>query len=117
MPSSPSTLALDAFLRTEVRAGTIVHAEAFPDARKAAIKLWVDLGPEHGVRTSSAQLTRRYTPDGLVGTSVLALVNVPPRRVAGFVSEVLVLGVVNPADDGDVVLVRPDARADGWPLA
>jgi tRNA-binding protein len=77
----------------------------------------VDLGPECGVRTSSAQLTRRYTPDGLVGTSVLALVNVPPRRVAGFVSEVLVLGVVNPADDGDVVLVRPDARADGWPLA
>lgn len=101
----------------DIRAGVVVRAEAFPEARKPAIKLWVDFGEGVGVKQSSAQLTRRYTPEGLVGTTVLGVVNFPPRRVAGFPSEVLVLGVINPADPGDVVLVRPD-RPDvqGWPL-
>src|SRR5690606_35255442 len=78
---------------------------------------WVDFGEPIGVRPSSAQLTRRYTPESLVGTPVLAVVNFPPLRVAGFRSEVLVLGVINPDDPGAVVLVRPDDPAvEGWAL-
>ncbi len=113
-----SETTIDTFLQLDIRAGTVVRAEPFPEARKPAIKLWIDFGEAIGVRPSSAQLTRRYSPEGLVGTPVLAVVNFPPRRVAGFRSEVLVLGVVNPEDPGDVVLVRPDdAAVKGWPLA
>lgn len=109
---------IETFLALDIRAGTVVRAEPFPEARTPAIKLWIDFGEALGVRQSSAQLTRRYTPEGLVGTPVLAVVNFPPRRVAGFKSEVLVLGVVNPEDAGDVVLVRPDeAAVEGWRLA
>ena len=109
---------IDTFLALDIRAGTVVRAEPFEEARKPAIKLWVDFGEGVGVKQSSAQLTRRYTPEGLVGTPVLAVVNFPPRRIAGFKSEVLVLGVVNPNDPGDVVLVRPDeAAVEGWKLA
>lgn len=108
MPETPTT-DLDTFLALDIRAGVVTRAEAFPEARKPAIRLWIDFGPGLGEKTSSAQLTRRYTPDGLVGTSVLAVVNFPPRRVAGFRSDVLVLGLVDPDDDGDIVLVRPDA--------
>ena len=116
--TDPTDLAT--FERVDIRAGTVTRATPFPEARTPAIRLWVDFGPDLGVRTSSAQLTRRYTPDCLVGTTVLAVVNLPPRRVAGFRSEVLVLGVVDPADPGDVVLVRPDTPATdvrGWRLA
>src|SRR5690606_40331575 len=89
---------------------------SFPEARKPAIKLWVDFGEEVGIKRSSAQLTRRYTPEGLVGTPVLGVVNFPPRRIAGFESEVLILGVINPDDPGDVALVRPDvADVQGRP--
>ena len=111
---------IESFLSVDIRAGEVVRAEAFPEARKPAIRLWIDFGPGLGERASSAQLTRRYTPEGLVGTTVLALVNIPPRRIAGFRSEVLVLGVLDPQDPGDVVLVRPSGAAGrdlrGWRL-
>ena len=106
------------FLQLEIRAGRVVAAEPLEGARKPALKLAVDFGEPVGVLRSSAQLTRRYTPEGLVGTTVLAVVNFPPKRIAGLASECLVLGVVNPEDEGDVVLVRPDDPATvGWPLA
>lgn len=106
------------FLQLEIRVGRVVAAEPLEGARKPALKLAVDFGEPVGVLRSSAQLTRRYTPEGLVGTTVLAVVNFPPKRIAGLASECLVLGVVNPEDEGDVVLVRPDDPATvGWPLA
>lgn len=108
----------ETFQALDIRAGTVVQAEPFDEARKPAIKLWVDFGSELGTLQSSAQLTRRYTPESLVGTTVLGVVNFPPLRIAGFRSECLVLGVIDPGDPGDVVLVRPDAAdVDGWPLA
>jgi len=111
------TTSIDTFNALDIRAGVVVRAEPFPEARRPAIKLWVDFGEEVGVKQSSAQLTRRYTPEGLVGTTVLGVVNFLPRRIAGFVSEVLILGVINPDDPGDVVLVRPDAAGvKGWEL-
>ncbi len=107
-----------AFEALDIRAGTVVRAESFDEARKPAIKLWVDFGPDIGTLQSSAQLTLRYEPEGLVGTTVLGVVNFAPLRIAGFRSECLVLGVTDPNDPGDVVLVRPDVRTvDGWPLA
>lgn len=110
---------IDTFLELDIRAGAVQRAELFPEARKPSVRLWVDFGQEIGVRTSSAQLTRRYSPAALVGSTVLGVVNLPPRRIAGFLSEVLVLGVVDPDDPGDVVLVRPDTGEDvrGWRLA
>jgi len=106
-----------AFQALDIRAGTVVRAEPFPEARNPAVKLWVDFGDPVGVLGSSARLTRRYTPEALVGTSVLGVVNFPPLRVAGFRSECLVLGVLNPDDPEDVVLVRPDdSDSRGWPL-
>lgn len=108
----------ETFLQLEIRAGTVLAAEPFADARKPALKLTLDFGEGIGTLRSSAQLTRRYTPEGLIGTQVLAVVNFPPKRIAGFASECLVLGVVNPEDPGDVVLVRPDVEATrGWELA
>lgn len=111
------TTDFDTFLKLDIRAGTVIRADAFSDARKPAIKLWVDFGEPLGVRRSSAQLTKRYTPEALVGTPVLAVVNFPPRRIAGFESQILILGVVDPSDPGDVVLVRPDVPSTtGWRL-
>jgi tRNA-binding protein len=102
--------------RLDVRVGTVVAAEPFPEARTPALKLEIDFGPELGRRRSSAQITRRYDPAGLVGRQVVAVVNFPPRRVAGFASEVLVLGGVPEA--GDVVLLAPDAPVpDGTRVA
>jgi len=97
------------FSKIEIRTGTVVRAESFDRARKPAIKMWIDFGPL-GVLTSSAQITRRYSPEELVGSQVLAVTNFPPRKIAGFASQVLVLGAI-PAE-GDVVLVRPDAAVD-----
>jgi tRNA-binding protein len=111
-------ISFETFLAPDIRAGTVLRAEPFPEARKPAIKLWIDFGEPWDVRQSSAQLTRRYTPEGLVGTPVLAVLNFPPRRIAGFESQCLVLGMIDEEHPGDVVLVRPDDPATvGWTLA
>ncbi|MEM1345834.1 MAG: tRNA-binding protein [Pseudomonadota bacterium] len=99
-------ISVDDFLRVDIRAGRIVDAQAFPEARKPALKLWIDFGPDLGIRRSSAQITERYTPEALIGRSVLAAVNLPPRRIGPFVSEVLTLGLADA--EGRVVLIVPD---------
>jgi tRNA-binding protein len=103
-----ATIAYADFERVDVRVGTIVDAQPFPQARKPAIKLSIDFGAEVGVKTSSAQLTVHYRPDQLIGRQVCAVVNFPPRQIGPFISEVLTLGM--PDDDGAVVLVRPDFK-------
>lgn len=104
--SSQDTIAPDDFFRADIRVGLILRAEEFPQARNPAYKLWIDFG-ELGTRTSSAQLTAFYQPADLAGRHVLAVVNFPPRRVAGFASQVLVLGVPAP-DAKSVALIQPD---------
>ena len=107
MSHSP-TITFDDFMKVDVRVGRIVDARPFPAARKPAYQLELDFGPRLGRRRSSAQLTQRYSLQELVGRQVLAVVNFPPRQIATFFSEVLVLGV--PDVEGNVVLVEPEAE-------
>ena len=100
------TISWEDFQRVDMRVGVVVSAHDFPEARRPALKLEIDFGPL-GVKRSSAQITRYYTPAALIGRRVVAVVNFPPRRVGPFVSEVLVLGAYD--DAGDVILLRPDA--------
>ena len=106
---------IEEFERIDIRVGTVVEVEPFPEARKPALKLAIDFGPELGIKRSSAQITVHYRPDQLLGRQVCAVVNFPPRRIGPFLSEVLTLGM--PDADGAVVLVRPDFKVpDGGKL-
>ncbi|TNF20278.1 MAG: tRNA-binding protein [Rhodobacteraceae bacterium] len=99
-------ITFDEFLKVDIRAGTVVRAEEYPEARKPALKLWIDFGPEIGEKKTSAQITAHYTPRSIVGKQVMAVVNFPPRQIGRFMSEVLTLGVSD--DAGGVVLLSPD---------
>jgi len=102
----PDTISWNDFERVDIRVGTVIQAEPYPEARKPAIKLWVDFGAEIGVKKTSAQLTVHYTPQALLGRQVAAVVNFPPRQIGKFMSEILVLGM--PDAQGAVVLLAPD---------
>ncbi|MBR9990874.1 MAG: tRNA-binding protein [Gemmatimonadetes bacterium] len=100
------TIGFEDFQRVEIHVGRVQRAEPFPEARRPALRLWIDFGPAIGVRRTSAQLTRHYSPADLPGRQVLAVTNFAPKQIGSFMSEVLVLGV--PDEDGEVVLLEPD---------
>ncbi|MGA2043914.1 MAG: tRNA-binding protein [Roseiarcus sp.] len=111
----PPPISHDDFLKVDIRLGTIVEAQPFPQARKPAYRLTIDFGPAIGLKKSSAQITRHYRPETLVGRQVAAVVNFPPRQIGPFMSEVLTLGF--PDADGEVVLIAPSQPApDGGRL-
>jgi len=101
-------ITFDDFLKVDIRVGTVVRAEPYPEARQPAFKLWVDLGTEIGERKTSAQITRHYDLDSIVGKQVVAVTNFPPKQIGKFMSEVLVLGI--PDEDGEVVLLAPNRK-------
>ncbi|WP_433619199.1 chaperone CsaA [Paenibacillus cellulositrophicus] len=107
---------IDDFAALDIRVGTIEEAEFFKEAKVPAIKLKIDFGPEIGMKSSSAQITKRYKVEDIVGKQIIGIVNFPPRRIAGFKSEVLVLGGV--PEKGDVILLKPDTEMpNGTPIA
>ena len=105
---SDETIGFEDFLKVDIRVGTVVQAEPYPEARKPAIKLWVDFGGEIGVRKSSAQITVHYDPETLPGKQVVAVVNFPPKQIGKFMSEFLVLGLSD--EEGAIVLLSPDKK-------
>jgi tRNA-binding protein len=101
-------ISFDDFLKVDIRVGEVIRAEPYPEARKPAIKMWIDFGDEIGERKTSAQITALYDPSTLVGKQVMAVVNFPARQIGRFMSEVLVLGL--PDENGEIVLIGPDGR-------
>ena len=101
-------ISFDDFLNVDIRVGEVTHAEPFTEAQKPSIKLWIDFGPEIGKKKSSAQLTKHYNPEELIGKQVMAVVNFPPLQIGKFLSEVLVLGLSD--STGGIILIGPDER-------
>ncbi|WP_377190316.1 tRNA-binding protein [Ruegeria meonggei] len=101
-----SEISFDDFAKVDIRVGEVTRAEPYPEARKPAIKMWIDFGDVIGERKTSAQITAHYDPASLVGKQVMAVVNFPPRQIGKFMSEVLVLGL--PDEQGEIVLIGPD---------
>ncbi|MFH1806927.1 MAG: tRNA-binding protein [Pseudomonadota bacterium] len=105
-----SDISFDDFLKVDIRVGTVIDAQTFPEARRPALKMWVDFGPEIGVKKTSAQITKYYTPETLIGVQVAGVVNFPPRQIGPFMSEFLALGFPDGDEDQGIVLIRPERK-------